>query len=366
MHKSSNSKSTPPEIVVFSAHLPVEEKASFQKEFLDVVLPKMQRNDVAEYIYNMFINHQTHGDFILLSNGEYGQRNIERLILYYMFCENKLTVGGYNNKHSFLHHAELHLPDSVNPAFSVKRAIAQIAEQCGATYCKFEDEPPEVIKQRGTIYLDQQNFCNLPSFNDDEVKDLYSTIMAPEHSDCYKALWLDVATDSTTTLGGMVSKSSSKMLRKFQVADSLMKRKIIDQFLKITEFSFMAPILATHNIAYSPISSNAAASPLIVSLEPAANPHEKSDVTHPFSSATTPPSVETLLKDIEKIYLEPAANPHEKSDAISITHPFSSAARLPGGFLESTGMKSTKGEPIAVGPGKQESIPEEQKMTSKF
>ena len=83
----------------------------------------------------MLINHETHGDFILLSSGEYAKLNIKRLILYYMFCENKLTVGGYNYKNSFLHHAELHLPDSLNPAFSVRRTIAQRAEKCGAVHC---------------------------------------------------------------------------------------------------------------------------------------------------------------------------------------------------------------------------------------
>lgn len=46
MHKSSNSKSTPPEIVVFSDHLSVEEKAVFQEGFIDTALPEMRRNDI--------------------------------------------------------------------------------------------------------------------------------------------------------------------------------------------------------------------------------------------------------------------------------------------------------------------------------
>lgn len=295
--------------LVFSDKLSAEAQADFAEFFIDATLPEYTRNDVAKYIKDMLIKHQTHNDFILLNKGKYAKRNVERLVLYYMFCANQLSIGGYAEHMAFAHHAELYLPDSLHPMLNIKK----IAQANGAKACYFGNETPEMIKQVGTIYLDKQNLYGRVGIDDEDLNDLYKTIMDRKHSDCYQALWLNVATDASSQLGDLVSKGSAEMRKKFQVASSLMTKKVVNKFLENNEFSFMVSILAAHN----------------------------------QTSSSTAESTESLVKGMNMPSVEQNAtvNQDKKRDELSVSkssNVFSDAAQLSGGFLDSTGMQSPR------------------------
>ncbi len=321
MFKLCAPKGVQVETLVISDNLPLEAKDSFPKYFIETTFPKWTRKRVVKYIKNMLMNHQTHNDFILLNSGEYAKRNVERLVLYYMFCANKLSIRAYKEHMAFFHHAELYLPDSLHPVLSMKKMTKEV----GAVACHFKGETAEMIKQVGTIYLDDQNLFGRAGISHDELNDLYNTIMDPKHPDCYKALWLDVATDSNTELGGLVSKGPVEMRRKFQIASSLMTKKIVTKFLENDEFSFMVSILAAHNPTYSWTSSSA-----------------EESIESPVKGMNMP-SVEQNV----------AVNQDKKCGELPVSESnvFSNAAYLPGGFLESTGMQSTQREDTNVSQG---------------